>query len=266
MVMRRVIATVSAAALAASALAFVGATAQAEETAPTVGDCLVIDKNSFFAYYGDATVVPCEDDHQSEVYEVVAYPAGEGAPSTIADRAWELFGEECSYAAREAYLGVGDWFVPPRVGGAFRLPSDEQWENGADWVLCITYRPDAKGAPSTYSGKLPDLIADSPSVDLLNCLNAEPKSGKWNRTVPCSKKAKWLMIIGVGFKGKPSGTYPADVQKKADSLCAKNAKKLIAKGAKAVVKAGLGPKKDMAEGEIFGECFLAFKDWNGKFS
>lgn len=264
MIIKRTLVAAASAALVASALVAVQSSAAAEETGPTVGDCLVIEKGTLFDYYGETTVVPCTEAHQSEVYEVIAYPEDEGAPSSIGDRAWELFGGQCTYMSREDYLGTGSWKLPVRVYGAFRLPTDEEWEAGARWVLCTTYRPDAKFEPMSYKGDLPTLLAGSPGLDFLSCLNGTPKTGQWNNDVPCTKKAKWIVIMGVGFKGKPSKTYPKDVQKKADGMCAKRTKGLTVKGAKTPARAGLGPKSDMTEGEIYGDCYMAFKEWNGK--
>jgi len=261
---KRILAATAAGALAASVLLVAQPAAVAEEAAPTVGDCLVIEKGTLFDFYGETTSVPCAKTHQSEVYEVIAYPEDEGAPSTIGDRAWELFGTQCTYMSREAYLGTGSWKLPVRVYGAFRLPSDEQWETGARWVLCTTYRPNAKFEPMSYKRDLPTLLADSPGLDFLSCLNGTPKTGRWNDDVPCTKKAKWIVIAGVGFKGKPSKAYPKDVQKKADGLCAKNSKGLLVKGAKTPPRAGLGPKSDMLDGEIYADCYVPFKEWNGK--
>ena len=265
MIARRTIATVGAAALAASLLVVVHGSARAQDgVVPTVGDCLVIEKGTLWDFYGGTSIVSCDEAHQSEVYGVTAYPESEGAPSTIGDRAWELFGEDCSYRSQEDYLGTGAWVLPVRVSGSFRLPTDEQWEKGARWVLCITYRPDAKYQPISYQGALPTILAGTPGLEVLSCMNGVPKTGLWNPTVPCTKKAKWLVIGGIGFKGKPSQAYPKDVQKKADSLCAKNAKGLLVKGAKTPARAGLGPKNDMSGGDIFADCFVALPDWNGK--
>ena len=264
MVITRILGMAGASALAASLLVVAQQSAVAEETAPTVGDCLVIQKGTLFEFYGETTVVPCAEAHQSEVVEVIPYPEDEGAPSSIADRAWELFGGQCTYQSREDYLGTGSWRLPVRVYGAFRLPTDDQWEAGARWVLCTTYRPDAKFEPMSYKGDLPTLLAGSPGLEFLSCLNGTPKTGQWNDDVPCTKKAKWIVIMGVGFKGKPSNTYPKDVQKKADGLCAKRTKGLAVKGAKTPARAGLGPKSDMTDGSIYGDCYMAFKEWNGK--
>lgn len=238
------------------------AIASASEESPAVGDCLVVEKGTVWSFYGETSFVACDEAHESEVYEVIAYPQGEGAPSSIGERAWELFGEACSYTAFEDYLGTSSWKMPPRVYRAFRLPTDEQWEAGADWVLCTTVRPSAKGEPVAYSDTLPSLLADGPTLAFLTCLNKNPKSGKWNNGSTCTSKSKWLLISGVGFRAKVTGKYPKDVQKKADGMCAKNAKGLLSKKSKAF--AALGPKEEMTGGEVYAECFIVLKDWNGK--
>lgn len=239
------------------------ASASASAESPSIGDCLALEKGTVWSFTGTTNFVDCDAKHESEVYEVIAYPKGEGAPSSIGDRAWELFGSDCSYSAFEDYLGTTSWKLPARVYRAFRLPTDEQWEAGADWVLCTTVRPDPQGA-MTYAGALPTLLAAGPTLEFLTCLSKNPVSGKWNDGTACSKKSKWLMIKGFGFKGTPGKTYPKDLQKKGDGYCAKNAKGLLNKGAKSKPFAALGPKAEMNGGEVYGECFIVLKDWNGK--
>jgi hypothetical protein len=73
-----------------------------------------------------------------------------------------------------------------------------------------------------------------------------------------------MAINGIFIKGNPSNNYPKDVQAKADALCAKNAKPFLKPGSKTKPVAGLGPAKDFPPGEIYGDCFVALKEWNGK--
>jgi hypothetical protein len=73
-----------------------------------------------------------------------------------------------------------------------------------------------------------------------------------------------MAINGILIKGTPSKNYPRDVQAKADALCAKKAKPFVKKGSKTKPIAGLGPAKDFPPGEIFADCFIAYRDWNGR--
>lgn len=241
----------------------VSASAQAEEVDPAINDCLIVD-GDLWDSTAPLDIVDCKKKHNSEAIVVMDYPEDAGAPSTIKDRVFEFFGDQCTYEVARKWLGAGKVELPLRFNWWFRLPSDEQWEAGARWAVCGSIRPGPKGTPASYTGSLPEIFASTPLKDWVTCAPGTPKSGTWTASAPCTAKSKWMAITGIGFKGTPSKNYPKDVQAKADALCAKNAKPFLNRGSKTKAVAGLGPAKDLPPGEIYGDCFIAYSEWNGK--
>jgi hypothetical protein len=260
---RRALAVLASIALGAGLLIGAGAPAQAAEADPVKDDCLAVD-GDLWDSLAPFEVVECTERHNSEVIVMMKYPNNAGAPSTIANRVLEYFGNQCTYDVAMAWLGAGKIKLPLRMNWWVRLPSDEQWEAGARWAACGSIRPGPKGGPETYTGTLPAAFASTPLRDWVVCTPGTPKSGQWSDAVACTSKTKWLTINGIFIKGKPGKNYPKDFQAKADALCAKNAKPYLKKGSKTKPIAGLGPAKDFPPGEIFGNCFIALADWNGK--
>ena len=262
---RRAVALVACLALGASTLVAASGAAQAETVAPEVNDCLEIANDSFWEMDAAVSIVDCTEPHNAEVYATLAYPDDAGAPSTIVDKVWELFGGDCTQGPAFAWLGASTKTrMPLRLYTMPRLPTDEEWEAGARWVACAAARPGSGSNVETLTGTLPELFKSLPMLDWVNCIKGTPKSGKWIPWAPCTSKAKWLVIDGVQVKGKITANYPKDLQAKANAACAKQAKPYLKKGAKTAPIAGLGPKKDFPEGNPFADCFIALAEWNGK--
>lgn len=260
---RRGWAALASLALGASLLVGLGTSAQAADGDPAANDCLAVD-GELWDSMAPFEVVDCAEQHNAEVILIMDYPEDAGQPSSIADRVLEYFGEQCTFDAAMQWLGAGKVKLPLRFNWWVRLPSDEQWEAGARWAVCSSIRPGPKGVPVSYTGVLPEIFASTPLADWVVCAPGTPKSGKWTQSVACTSKSKWMAINGIFIKGTPSKKYPKDVQAKANAMCAKNAKPFLKKGSKTKPIAGLGPAKDFPPGEIFGDCFIAYKEWNGK--
>lgn len=263
MIVRRLLATSASLALGAGLLLAVPPAVNAADAGPAANDCLAVEGDLWDSTAAFA-IVDCAEEHNSEVIKILQYPADAGAPSTIKDRLLEYFGDQCTYDVAMAWLGAGKVKLPLRFNWWVRLPSDEQWEAGARWAACGSIRPGPKGGPMTYAGALPAIYASTPLKDWVVCAPGTPKSGQWTDAAPCTSKSKWMAIEGLFMKGKPSKNYPKDVQAKADAICAKNAKAFLKKSAKTKPIAGLGPAKDFPPGEIYGDCFIAYGEWNGK--
>ena len=264
MFIRRFVAVTSSLVLAGAALTALGESAKAEDSGPAVDACLEVPRDRAFDAAAPFEVVDCAEPHNAQVFERAAYPDDLGAPSTISDRVYELFGKTCNYDNYLSWLGAAKVSLPIRGYTIPRLPSDDEWEAGARWVACSAFIPDAKGNLTPLEGSLPALFASTPILDWLLCVAGTPKSGQWNQPVSCTGSAKWLFVAGGQVKGKIGKKYPKDLQAKADAMCAKYAKPFLKNGAKSKAVAGLGPKADFPDGNPFADCFIVKADWNGK--
>lgn len=227
---------------------------------PGVNDCLAVD--DAWSAASAFAVVDCAEMHNGEVYEVVAYPDDAGAPSTLDEGQIAEIEESCSRQAFFDWLGA-DVSIPLAIWRSFiSLPSDDAWTAGDRDVLCRTVRPTVKYDPMNYEGAIPELFASSPLLNWLTCTAKTPKSGKPNNSAVCSAKSKWLLVGGMPVKGKVTGKYPKDLQKAANKSCASLGKKYGKKGTKPV--AALLPKKWIDPNNVFAECFIPVKSWNGK--
>jgi hypothetical protein len=248
----------AAAALVASAL--IGSTAQADEPRPEIGDCLQVD--DAFSGTSGFTVVDCIEMHNSEVYEVVAYPDDLGAPSTLTDQELSGLGDECSWEAFDAWLGA-DVMLPLKIWSwLISVPSDEAWEAGDRDILCRTVRPTPRYDALNYKGAIPDLFASTPVLQWLSCTTKAPKSGADNPTASCGAKSVWLLLGGEQVKGKVTAKYPKDLQAAADKACQAEAKRYAKPGTKAV--AALLSKVNVSNEWIYADCYIPVKNWNGK--
>lgn len=256
----RIIAIVSATTFGLAITGLAALPSQADEPAVEVGDCLVVE--DAWSSTSPYKVVDCQALHNSEVYDIVPYPTRAGAPSTLSEEELSRIGDECSFIAFDSWLGK-DIALPTRIWSWFiSAPSDEAWEAGNREVLCRTMRPTAKYEALRYTGTIPDLIASTPILEWLNCMTSRPKSGANNASLACSAKTTYLLLGGVPVKGKVTAKYPKDLQLAADKACASMIKKYAKKGSTGI--AALLSKQSVGGGQVFTECFIQVKDWNGK--
>ncbi len=233
---------------------------QADEAEPAVGDCLQVD--DIWSATSTYTIVDCAETHNSEVYEIVAYPGDLGAPSTLTDDDLTRIGDACSPQAFDAWLGA-DVMLPLAIWWWLgSVPSDEAWEAGDRDVLCRTMRPTPQYDALNYKGAIPDLFASTPVLQWLTCATKSPKSGARNLTAACGPKSAWLLLGGELVKGKVTSQYPKDVQAAADKACQAKAKRYANPGTKAV--AALLPRDSVSNGGIYADCFIPVKSWNGR--
>jgi hypothetical protein len=236
------------------------APAQAEEAKVGVGDCLQVDDvwNGTSAY----AVVDCAETHNSEVYEIVAYPSDLGAPSTLTDDDLYRIGDACSSEAFDDWLGA-DVMLPLMIWKWFiSVPSEEAWEGGDRDVLCRTMRPTPKYDALNYKGAIPELFASTPVLQWLSCTTKTPKSGAANPTAACGPKSAWLLLGGEPVKGKVTSKYPKDLQAAADKACLAEVKRYAKPGTKAV--AALLTRDNVSNDWIYADCYIPVKSWNGK--
>lgn len=259
----RAVSIVGSALIAAVGLLIAPAHASADDAIPKAGDCIIVSEDSTWDAYGPVTIVPCTDKHNGEVYKVLDYPADLGKPSEVAGRVWELFWSDCPYSGFTAWLGAGKVEIPVSAQRQLRLPTDEQWEGGARWIVCRGMRLGANGQVMTMTGTLPQAFAAGPIFSWLICAKGKPVSGKWTSSPACTAKSQWLNLGGVEVKGKASSAYPGPLQKVADANCSRLAKPYLIKGRAAPI-AALPPKADFEQGSNYAECFILVKDWNKK--
>jgi hypothetical protein len=208
------------------------------------------------------TVVDCTETHNSEAYEIAVYPSRLGPPSTLSDDDLFQLSDECSREAFDAWLGADVW-LPLSIWRFFvSVPSDEAWEAGDRDLVCRTIRPTPKYEALNYKGAIPGLFAANPGIQWLTCATKTPKSGADNPTAACGTKSTWLLLGGAPVKGKVTAKYPKDLQAAANKACAADIKQYGKKGTKGI--AALLSKRNASSGEIFADCFIPVKSWNGK--
>lgn len=117
--------------LVGATLTVMGQSAHAADPGLAVDSCLDIQKDRVFDALAPVGVVDCADSHTAQVFAGTNYPDGLGAPSTINDRVYELFGQSCNYDNYRAWLGAGKVGLPIKGITVPRLPSDDEWEAGA---------------------------------------------------------------------------------------------------------------------------------------
>ncbi|MGA0092397.1 MAG: septum formation family protein [Candidatus Nanopelagicales bacterium] len=240
--------------------ALVGSPAQAEELPPDVGDCLMVD--DAYSPTSPYAVVDCAETHNSEIYEIAAYPTNMGAPSTLSDEELSAIEDECSFEAFDEWLGA-EIYLPLKIWSwLITVPTDDEWADGNRDVLCRTIRPTPEYEALNYRGAIPELFAAGPVLEWLSCSAKTPKSGKDNLTAACTSKSKWLLLGGARVKGKVTSKYPKDLQSAADKACKKLTKRFGNKGTKGT--AALLSKRNVSNEWIYTECFIFVKDWNGK--
>lgn len=261
---RRLIASLCAAALSASALVFMVTPVEAGNVVPKKGDCLLLEKDRAWLPQATFTIVPCGRSHNSDVFKVIPYPEDLGAPSTIAEQRHDLFDKSCTYKELQSWLGTTKYKVPVNVYRVFRLPTDQQWKAGARWVVCAVVHEGPNGSATSYKGALPALLASTPLIRWVACATETPRSGAQTAYGPCTKKSEWLVIGLIGFEAKVTANYPKDAQAEGDKRCAKVATPLLKKGSTTPALAALFPRESLPPDYVLGQCFIALADWTGK--
>lgn len=255
-------ALLSTACALAAGTALIAAPTQAAEPSLQIGDCLMVD--DAWSGTSDFVIVDCAEEHNGEIYDIVAYPSDAGAPSTLTEDEIGQLTEECSWDAFDTWLGT-EVNLPLRIWRWYvSVPSDEAWEAGNRDVACRSLRPTATDSALAYTGALPRIFASTPLQQWVTCAGKAPKSGFANRTGNCTSKSGWLLLGGAQVKGKVTAKYPKDLQSAADKACGSLAKKFGKKGTKAA--AALLPKEWVNPSTIFTECFIPLASWNGKGS
>ena len=107
------------------------------------GDCF--NRPEGDAQVGDVAAVPCDEEHNSEVFAVLTYDGDEDDfPGADAMTGWA--GENCP-AAFEEYVGVP--FAESELEAYPITPSQDSWGDGDREVVCVLRAPG--GEPLTES-------------------------------------------------------------------------------------------------------------------
>jgi hypothetical protein len=118
-----------------------------------VGDCFVAQKE-VTVELSDLSKVPCEVDHQQELYATVAYQAAAGASTDAVDSypgdaTLDTFAQGACAEAFTAYIGIA--YPDSGLWMTYLLPSARSWQQGKDRkVLCFVT---TTGDPLTKSVK-----------------------------------------------------------------------------------------------------------------
>ncbi|MGA4964156.1 DUF4190 domain-containing protein [Streptomyces pseudogriseolus] len=117
------------------------------------GDCFT-SPDGLEGWTTEARKVPCADEHDGEVFALVAVP-GSDFPGD--DSLVELSEDRC-YERRGAYVMDG-WSLPEEIGVYYFAPSEQSWSFGDRSVVCVFGRAD--GTRSTGS-----LRSDATTLDV----------------------------------------------------------------------------------------------------
>src|SRR5690606_33810847 len=118
-----------------------------------VGSCFVAPKE-VAAELSDLSQVPCDVEHQQELYAKVAYRFPEGAPTDTVDSypgnaALDTFAQGACAESFTAYVGIA--YPDSGLWMTYLLPSARSWQQGNDRsVLCFVT---TTGDPLTNSVK-----------------------------------------------------------------------------------------------------------------
>jgi hypothetical protein len=268
----RVLAFISAAALAAGLLVGGAASAYAD---PAVGDCLDMPVGGDpFDPLKASTVVDCEAPHNGEVFGLGDYPSDWGKPSDERERlddfGW-LF-QTCSFQMLNEYkesAGAEPTMINDRLFIKVSAPSDQAWEAGDRTVQCVVFA--LAGLPgrermTAWTGTIPDKMKTSVGLrEFARCTPAKPKSGVDNAIAQCKGAKNWIGVTRVfNLKGTPAAKFPGPaIQKDADARCARAAKGFI-KGKKVKPFGAVEPKEMWDDGIKEAVCYIPLKNWNGK--
>ncbi|MFH9178283.1 DUF4190 domain-containing protein [Streptomyces albogriseolus] len=108
------------------------------------GDCFT-SPGGLEGWTTEALTVDCADEHDGEVFALVAVP-GSDFPGD--DSLVELSEDRC-YERRSAYVMDG-WSLPEEIGVYYFAPSEQSWSFGDRSVACVLGREDG----SRFSGSL----------------------------------------------------------------------------------------------------------------
>ena len=92
--------------------------------------------------------VDCGDEHQYEVFAVIEFEDGDDYPGE--EQLLEFAYDECRAEAFEDYVGVE--YIFSRWYSIERVPSEEDWGDGAHHVICSLYDPNDRMTTGSAEG------------------------------------------------------------------------------------------------------------------
>lgn len=204
----------------------VAAAAAAPST--TEGECLP----TFSPLQGQATgaAVPCEGEHQAEVFGTGTAPDDLGLPSDAVmipqyAAQWCAAADGTSATDRMLkYLGISAATIPTRLAIGVSLPTDEEWLAGVREVGCamavVDAPADALPQATSWSGRAPTVTANSGAQWVLGCSPSKPVSGSAVSNVACTTGGWLLVDQSEEVSGNAGTPYPgAALQAAADEAC-----------------------------------------------
>ncbi|CAL9437013.1 DUF4190 domain-containing protein [Streptomyces werraensis] len=195
------------------------------------GDCFT-SPGGLEGWTVKAHKVPCADEHDGEVFALVAVP-GSDFPGD--DSLTELSEDRC-YERRSAYVMDG-WSLPEEIGVYYFAPSEESWSFGDRSVACVLGREDG----TRFSGSL---RSDATTLDahqlayleaaggLNAALDEVPESGYFDDDV--SDDREWAGQVEEAVTEQVrllrAHTWPAPAREPVDELVARLGKARVAWG------------------------------------
>ncbi|WP_225628607.1 DUF4190 domain-containing protein [Streptomyces werraensis] len=195
------------------------------------GDCFT-SPGGLEGWTVKAHKVTCADEHDGEVFALVAVPGGDFPGD---DSLTELSEDRC-YERRSAYVMDG-WSLPEEIGVYYFAPSEESWSFGDRSVACVLGREDG----TRFSGSL---RSDATTLDahqlayleaaggLNAALDEVPESGYFDDDV--SDDREWAGQVEEAVTEQVrllrAHTWPAPAREPVDELVARLGKARVAWG------------------------------------
>jgi hypothetical protein len=180
----------------------------ADEKAPVLGACRVLEPDDVAEPDNASTVVDCDQAHTAETFAVGDLPDEYGDADYDDEKLGSWAYSTCSKAFID-FLGADESLVMRTVvSWAWFRPSEAAWDDGARWYRCDVVGGGEQSKefvdlPTTAKGLLLGKPRDKWSV----CADGETVSGSVK--VPCTEPHNWRAVTTIAL-GQADDVYPGD--------------------------------------------------------
>lgn len=192
---------------------------------PVVGECFDVTGSALEDMSLDAAPVDCAQPHTLETYHVTQWTFGN--PYEIEEAAlYEGADKVCTNGRPERYLGIPLARAPfSRAYWYFYFPTEEQWDQGENWVRCDVGLQRGWEGLQVVSGPMPDLIAEQGLRAWAWCTQSRPSKYDLQAPVPCAAATKpWILVTSTQLKGAKFPGF-GQAKKQATAWCERIAKR-----------------------------------------